>query len=167
MEMKDMNIMGLIGIIGAVILVIGVFMGWVHPDLNDKTYTGWDLYNNVDNIADSAIGYSGMNYTYVPLIALICGIISLALMIMPTIMNVEKFAQINNILGIVALILAIVVVICGILWYTQEMTVLAVTKPMTEFGTVEAGFWLVLVGGIITMLGGLMPILKNKGIIKF
>ena len=29
------------------------------------------------------------------------------------------------------------------------------------------GYWLTMIGAIITFVGGIMPILKNKGIIKF
>ncbi len=178
MDMKnDMNIMGIIGIIGAVILVVGVFLGWLTAkDVSDATtYSGWDIQNNVDNIA-SGIDYgallktSALGNSFVPLVALICGIISLVLMIVPTFMNVEKFQTINNILGLVALILSAVVVICGLLFYMQDqsVTVLGATasKKLTDIYNIGIGFWLVLIGGIITLVGGIMPILKNKGIIK-
>ena len=95
-------------------------------------------------------------------VGFICGIISLVLMIVPTFMNVDKFKQINVILGLIALILAIVVVICGILFYTQSWTALGVTIKLTDIYKIGIGFWLVLIGGIITMVGGLMPIIKEK-----
>ena len=164
MEMKDMNLMGLIGIIGAVILVIGVFLDWGTYTLLGTDYhlTGWDFYNKVDGVYDET------QYTFVPLVALICGIISLALMVLPTFMNMEKYQQINNFLGIIALIMALVVVICGILFYTQQLDFgILGKKNFTDVYSVGIGFWLVLIGGIITLIGGIMPILKNKGIIKF
>ena len=158
MEMKDMNLMGLIGIIGAVILVIGVFLDWGTYTLLGTDYhlTGWDFYNKVDGVYDET------QYTFVPLVALICGIISLALMVLPTFMNMEKYQQINNFLGIIALIMALVVVICGILFYTQSWTAYGVTIKLTDIYKIGIGFWLVLIGGIITMVGGLMPIIKEK-----
>ena len=176
-DMKNMNLMGIIALVGAIILIVGVFLGWISAkDVADaKVYSGWDIWSNVDGIQNTknfiAFTISGIGYAYIPLVALICGIISLALMVMPTIMNTEKFEQINNILGIVALILALVVVICGILFYTQSINVTSLlsgtSKPMTDYFAIGIGFWLTLVGGIITLVGGLMPILKNKGIIKF
>ncbi|MCQ2079466.1 MAG: hypothetical protein MJZ38_05375 [archaeon] len=162
MDLKSTNPLGIIGIIGAIILVVGVFLTWGSMTVGGTTfdYTGMDFYNKVSGI-DSAT-----NYTYVPLVALICGIISLALMIVPSIMNTEKFQTINNILGLVALILSVVVVVCGILFYTQTIvhhTMLGdVSYKFTDIYSIGMGFWLVLVGGIITLVGGIMPILKNK-----
>ncbi len=172
MDMKNINLLGIIALVGAIILVVGVFLGWLSlKDVADaKTYTGWDIQNNVDNIVSGysfGIGSTAkLGYSFVPLVALICGIISLVLMIVPTIMNTEKFEMINNILGIVALILAAVVVICGILFYTQTLTTTTIlgnaSAKITEVYNFGIGFWLVLVGGIITLVGGLMPIIKNK-----
>ena len=172
MDMKNINLLGIIALVGAIILVVGVFLGWLTPSgaTDPKTYTGWDIQNNVDNIKSGftlfGVTVPGLGYAFVPLVALICGIISLILMIVPTVMNTEKFEMINNILGIVALIAAAVVVICGLLFYMQSMTttvgMVEVTKKITEYYTFGIGFWLVLVGGIITLVGGLMPILKNK-----
>ena len=163
-DMKNMNLMGLIGIIGAAILVIGVFLDLGTYTLLGTDYhlTGMDFYNKVDGVYDET------QYTFVPLVALICGIISLALMILPTFMNMEKYQQINNFLGIIALIMALVVVICGILFYTQQLDFgILGKKDFSSVYSVGIGFWLVLIGGIITLVGGIMPILKNKGIINF
>ena len=169
MDTQNVNLLGIIGLIGALILVIGVFLGWVSVEgaTETKVYSGLDIFNNVDNIASGAsvwgLQVAGpMSYTFVPLLALICGIISLILMIVPTFMNTDKYEKINNILGLIALILAVIVVICGILWYTQSITYLGDTEPLTKWYPVGIGFWLVLVGGIITLIGGLTPIIKNK-----
>ncbi|MBQ4368535.1 MAG: hypothetical protein II805_02030 [Candidatus Methanomethylophilus sp.] len=152
MDMKNMNLLGIIAIIGAVILIVGVFLTWL--SIGDATASGWKVYTDAKD--------SDLKYTFVPLLALICGIISLVLMIVPTFMNVDKFKQINVILGLIALILAIVVVICGILFYTQSWTAFGVTIKLTDIYKIGIGFWLVLIGGIITMVGGLMPIIKEK-----
>ena len=152
MDMKNMNLLGIIAIIGAVILIVGVFLTWL--SIGDATASGWKVYTDAKD--------SDMKYTFVPLVALICGIISLVLMIVPTFMNVDKFKQINVILGLIALILAIVVVICGILFYTQSWTAFGVTIKLADIYKIGIGFWLVLIGGIITMVGGLMPIIKEK-----
>ena len=171
--MKNINLMGIIGLVGAIILIVGVFLGWLSTDA--KVYSGWDIWNDVDNIASGydfgLIATKGVGYSFVPLVALICGIISLVLMIVPTFMNTEKFKMINNILGLVALIMAVVVVICGILFYVQDITLTTIigsgSRKLTDLCNIGIGFWLVLIGGIITLIGGIMPILKNKGIINF
>jgi len=168
MEAKDMNFLGIIGIIGALILVIGVFLTWGSVDVllvGTKNLTGMDFFNNADYV------HAGTKYTWVPLVALICGIIALVLMIVPTFMNVEKFQQVNNILGIVALILSLLVIIFGILFITQTLTwsvgPVSYSQSFGDTYKIGIGFWLTLVGAIVTFIGGIMPVLKNKGIIKF
>jgi len=165
---KDMNIMGIIGIIGAIILIVGVFLTWGTIEIpygDDLKFTGMDFFNKVDGVHD------GTKYTFVPLVALICGIISLLLMVVPTFMNVEKFQTVNNILGIVALVFALVVIIFGILFVTQTLEwkafTITYTEKFTEIYKLGIGYWLTMIGAIITFVGGIMPILKNKGIIKF
>jgi len=159
MDFKEMNPLGIIGIIGAIILVVGVFLNWCSIEVGSLTtnWTGWDLFGKKNGIGDTNV-----KYLYVPLLALICGIISIVLMIVPTLMNVDKFKQINNILGIIALILAVVVIITGLLWYMQSWTVFGTTIKFTDVYKIGIGFWLVLIGAIITMVGGLMPIIKDK-----
>ena len=186
MDFKEMNPLGIIGIIGAIILVIGVFLGWIGPTSGSgTTYTGWDIWNNVDHLfkphtEDLGVGYikySGVPGYFAPLVALICGIISIVLMIIPTVFGKDKLGNIGGILGIIALILSVVVVICALLMYTGSVTIETYTAGGELISKVsekvagdgvgfKIGFWLVLVGGIITMIGGLMPILKDKGIIK-
>ena len=156
MEMKEMNLLGIIGIIGAIILVVGVFLTWLSITAFGVTETvsGWDVYKD---------GGDPVKYCFTPLLALICGIIAIVLMIVPTFMNVDKFKQINNILGIVVLILSILVVVFAILFWTQSIDMgLGVTMKLTDMYDMGIGFWLVLIGGIITMIGGLMPIIKDK-----
>lgn len=164
MDLKSTNPLGIIGIVGAIILVIGALTTWVSFDVFGTTYnySGLDIFNNKDNVFDD------VKYTFVPLVCLILGIISLIIMFVPTLMNAEKFQTINNILGIVALVLSVAAVVCTILFYTQSVDVgFGVTKKITDLFSFKFGFWLALVGAIITLVGGFMPILKNKGIIKF
>ena len=151
METKDMNLLGIIGIIGAILLVVGVFLAWL--TFGGESASGWKVFSD---------GGDPLKYCFTPLLALIVGIISIVLMIVPTFMNVDKFKQINNILGLIALVLAIVVLILAILFWTQSWTVLGVTVKLTDVYGIGIGFWLVLVGAIITVIGGLMPILKSK-----
>ena len=162
METKDMNFLGIIGLIGALLMVIGVFLTWGSYDLlGVHNLTGMDFFNKVDGVID------GTKYTWVPLVALICGIISLLLMILPTFVNTDNFQQINNILGIVALVLSLLVIIFGILFATQSFSYLGTSHSFTYYYKLGIGYWFVIIGAVITFIGGIMPILKNKGIIKF
>lgn len=151
--------MGIIAIIGAVLLIVGVFATWISSDIGGSM-NGWDILTNKDDVQDT------IKYTYCPAIALICGIISLVLMIIPTVMNTNKYRKLNDLLGIFTLILSIVVIIVGILWYTQtidiNVIVWSTSKKLTELFEVGVGFWLVIVGAVITAIGGLMPTVKNK-----
>ena len=151
MEMKDMNLLGIIGIIGAILLVVGVFLAWL--SVGGESASGWDVYTDGKDVLD---------YSFTPLLSLIAGIIAIVLMIVPTFMNVDKFKQINNILGIIALILAIVVLILCILFWTQSFSDGYITIKLTDVYDMGIGFWMVLIGAIITVVGGLMPILKEK-----
>ena len=163
METKDMNFLGIIAIVGALLMVIGVFLTWGTIDLliQTKSLTGMDFFNKGDYVLD------GTKYTWVPLVSLICGIVALLAMILPTFFNTEQFKQINNILGIVALVLALLIIIFGILFATQSFTYLGTSHSFTYYYKLGIGYWFVIIGAVITFIGGIMPILKNKGIIKF
>lgn len=160
METKNLNLLGLIGLIGSIILIIGVFVDWGTLDFGSwgkVDLTGWDFYNKEDGVVD------GVDYTYVPLVALICGILSLLLMILPTFVNMDKYKMVNDILGIITLILALIVIICSILFYTQSLDFGILGKhDFTDVYDIGAGYWLTLAGAIITFIGGFMPIVKNK-----
>jgi len=149
METKDFNLLGIIALVGAIIMIVGVFLDWLTFDfiIKGSSYNGLDIFNDSD-----------LDYKFVPIVSLVCGIIALCLMILPTFMNNDKFEKINNILGIVTLILSAVVIICGILFYTQSSNGVS----LTDVYDIKIGFWLVLIGAIITLVGGLMPIVKNK-----
>lgn len=150
MDFKSTNPLGIIGIIGAVILVAGVFLAWITVDLGmlgSSTRTGWEVFNDWSE-----------NGHYTPVFCLAVGVLSILLMILPSIMNVEKFQMINNVLGLITVILSIVTVVIMILFYTQDYYGLKMTTVF-EFGV---GYWLCLVGSVITMIGGVMPIVKNK-----
>ena len=164
---SKLNLLGIIGLIGAIIMIVGVFLAWLTAEglLGAYTYTGMDIMNNVDNIATGitigGVKYA-LGYSFLPILALICGIIALLLMIVPTFVNTDKFEKINNILGIIVLILAIIVIIVAVLFYTQSWPLLGGSIALTDYYNIGIGFWLVLVGAIITFIGGIMPIAKNK-----
>ena len=163
METKDMNFLGIVAIIGAILMIIGVFLTWgtLEGMFGNTTFTGMDFFNKVTGV------FSDTKYTWVPLVSLICGIVALLAMILPTFFNTEQFKQINNILGIVALVLALLIIIFGILFATQSFTYLGVSHSFTYYYKLGIGYWFTMIGAVITFIGGIMPILKNKGIINF
>lgn len=158
MDFKEMNPLGIIGVIGAIIMVVGVFLNWIAYDQPlllthlVESWTGLDVFNGAKNLSTLL----DVKYTFLPLFSLICGIIAIVLMILPIVKNDDKFATINNILGIIVLILSAIVVIFGILFLTQDMGALG------KYASIQIGFWLTFIGGIITLVGGAMPIVKNK-----
>lgn len=154
-DLKEMNPLVVIGLIGAIMLIVGVFTAWLTGGGNSET--GWELYDDLKDV-------DGIDYGWAPLVCLIAGILSFALLVIPMIMNTEKFEQINNILGLVALILAIVAVIVTYLFWSQNLGGGVHWSDVADMGI---GMYLVYIGGIITIIGGIMPILKNKGIINF
>jgi len=162
------NFLAIIGLLGALLMVIGVFLGWLSADgwLGAYNYTGMDIINNVDNIATGitlgSVTYGALAYSILPLLALICGIIAIILMLITTFCNTDNLKNINNILGIIVLILAIVIVIVAILFYTQSWQLFGGSLALTDVFNIGVGFWLVLAGGIVTVIGGIMPIVKNK-----
>ena len=150
METKDFNLLGIIALVGAIFMIVGVFLTWLSltvPILGTSTWSGMEVFNDSD-----------LDFKFVPLVSLIAGIIAILLMILPTFMNTEKFEKLNNILGIVTLILSVVVIICGIMFYTQSSNGIS----LTDLYSIGIGFWLVIIGAVITLIGGLMPIVKNK-----
>ncbi len=156
MALSNINILGIIGIIGAILMIVGVFLAWAELNILGYrlgTMTGWEIYSNPD-MAEI------VKYNYVPLVALIGGIVALVIMIIPTFANVDSLKKASNILGIITIIISIVVIILGILFLTQSWNVLGQTVTMANY--IQFGFWITLIGAIITAIGGIMPIAKNK-----
>ena len=159
METSNINFLGVVAFVGAVFMIAGVFLTWLSMDLSImgvKTWTGMDVFNGNDFTLYTP------DYKFVPMVSLIGGILAILLMIFPTFNNAEKFETLNNILGVVTIILSAVVVICGILFYTQSVPTIGGSVSLTSVYSVGIGFWLVIIGAIITLIGGLMPVIKNK-----
>ncbi len=155
---SKVNLFGLIGFIGTIILIVGVFLNWVTVEVtlpivgsSSESLTGWDIFNDADY-------KDAFEYSYAPIVALVCGVISLITTLLPIVYKNEK---VTRILGIVTLILAVVAIVIGFLYYGS------VNDSVSFFGasatvSVAIGFWLCMVGAIITAVGGIVDILKNK-----
>ena len=153
---SNINILGIIGIVGAILMIVGVFLAWAELNIlgvSLGTISGWDIFSNSD------VG-SIVKYTFTPLVALIGGILAIVLMVIPTFANTDSMKKASNILGIICIIVAIAVIVLGILFMTQSWDVLG--KSISMMNYIQYGFWLTLIGAIITAIGGIMPIAKNR-----
>ena len=95
---------------------------------------------------------------YAPLVALVCGVISLITTLLPIVYKNEK---VTRVLGIVTLILAVVAIVIGFMFYGSVGDSVEILGMSASVG-VDIGFWLCMVGAIITAIGGIVDILKNK-----
>ena len=154
---SKVNLFGLIGFIGTIILIVGVFLGWITLEYGafgsteSMSATGWEIFNDED--------YKDVfEYSYAPIIALVCGVISLITTLLPIVYKNEK---VTRILGIVTLILAVVAIVIGFMFYGGVGDSVEIFGMSASVG-VDIGFWLCMVGAIITAIGGIVDILKNK-----
>ena len=153
---SNINILGIIGIVGAILMIVGVFLAWAELNIlgvSLGTISGWYIFSNSD--AGKIVSYS-----FTPLVALIGGILAIVLMVIPTFANTDTMKKASNILGIISIIIAIAVIVLGILFMTQSWDVLG--KSISMMNYIQYGFWLTLIGAIITAIGGIMPIAKNR-----
>ena len=132
-------------------MIIGVFVSWASIDLGSwggtDSVSGWEIATDDDG--------EMFSYNYAPLVALVCGIISLIAMIVPMVLPAKN---IGKMLGAVGLILAIVVLILTALFYSDFDNAM---YGIGEYLDVGAGVWIVMVGSIITILGGIIDIVKK------
>jgi len=153
---KSINLLAIIGIIGGAMMIVGVFLNWININvagISIGTATGWDIFDGLKDV-------SQIKYTFLPLLDLIAGILAVIMLIVPTFANVDGYKKANNILGIIITILSIVVIVISILFMTQSWDLSLVTIHMSDY--IQYGFWISLIGAIITLIGGIMPIAKNR-----
>lgn len=165
-ETKKFNVLGIIGIIGAILMIAGVFVSWLDISITgfgqafSESYTGMDIYSG-DIISELDIGFSDItSYYYAPVVALACGIISIIATIVSTVYCKGK---VGKIMGAIALILAIVALVLGFLYYGDvgdyqfTESILGITASLT----IGSGLWIVIAGAVITIIGGIVDIAKK------
>lgn len=166
-ETKKFNALGIIGIIGAILMIAGVFVSWLDVSFTllghseTLSYTGMDIYSG-DIIADIDVGFSEItSYYYAPIVALACGIISIIATIISTVYCKGK---VGKIMGAIALILAIVTLVLGFLYYGDvgdyefSGNLGSIASASLSIGY---GLWIVIAGAIITVIGGIIDIAKK------
>lgn len=154
-DVKSINWLGIIAIIGALLMIIGVFLSWMDASIDigiwgdSESASGWDVATD-DDYSEIA------SYTYAPLVALVCGIISLIAMIVPIVLPAKN---IGKVLSLIGLILAIVTIIITALYYND-------LGSFNEYGVsfgAGAGVWVVIAGAALTVIGGIIDlVIKPK-----
>lgn len=88
-DVKSINWLGVIAIIGALLMIIGVFVSWASIDLGSwggtDSVSGWEIATDDDG--------DMFSYNYAPLVALVCGIISLIAMIVPMVLPAKNIGR--------------------------------------------------------------------------
>lgn len=164
-EMNKANILGLIGLLGAIMMIVGVFLSWADSSIVimdkviwEESYSGWDIYSE-DEFSDFA-------YNYVPLVALIAGVVAILTTIIPAVLHMDN---IGKILGLVSLILAIVTIVLVVV-YNGDIGAYNIDIPdfSSSAGTSTGmGAWISLAGGALLAIGGIIDIIaKTTGKIK-
>ena len=168
-ETKQFNVLGIVGIIGELLMVIGVFLNWLEfsvtiPIIGSESwnYTGMDIFNtDIIGEGDNAVTFSDItSYSYAPIVALACGVISIIATIVSTVLCK---GNIGKIMGAIALILAIVAIVLGFLFY-GDVSGYAFSESIFGFSaslSIGAGLWVVIAGAIITVIGGILDIAKK------
>lgn len=165
-ETKKFNALGIIGIIGAILMIAGVFVSWLDVSMSGlgqtftESYSGIDIYSG-NIISNLDIGFDDItSYYYAPIVALACGIISIIATIVST---VYCKGNVGKVMGAIALILAIVALILGFLYYGDvekyqfSESFLGISASLT----IGYGLWIVIAGAIITVIGGIIDIAKK------
>lgn len=151
------NIIGILGVIGAILLILSVFLNWVDVSLGagsmqifTDSATGWDLYTDSDTAELTS-------YYYVPLVALIAGIIGVISTVLPVASNKPG---INKGFGFLALILAIVALVFLVLFmndFSGDVIILGVKAKIS----MAYGFWIAVAGAALIIIGGIASIARK------
>ncbi len=152
-ETSKMNLLGLVGVLGALLLIIGVFLSWaditgsVLGFSETKSISGMDIMTNNEYEFD---------YSYAPIIALVAGILGVIACILP----VVKPLGIERILGLVSLIVAVVAVVI-IYMFSGQMTGFSFEGLASASVSCGIGWTISLVGGVLVILGSIIPVLMK------
>ena len=160
MNFGNVNPLGIISLVGSVLVIVGVFMNWLATDLLDYSITGWTLWTDWTGVLN-------VKYTFLPLMDLIIGVAVIALMLMPTFVNLEQFKRINNILGILTVLMAVAIIVVSVLFISQDVEIdLIITKIVIHIANhLKIGFWVTMIGASLIIVGGFMPLVRNKFVI--
>jgi hypothetical protein len=136
-------------LIGAIIGIISVFLTWWSFDwiIQTTSYSGWDFaFNGNINTGDFQ--------KYCPLIAWIFAIIAIIAAALPMI-AADKIQP--KVAGIITLICGLLMIIFSVVWGTW-----AVGGGDNMFKNAQYGVWLMIVGGVVILIGGILPMLDKQ-----
>lgn len=169
MHLSDtkVNFIGILGILGAILMIVCVFLEWGSIEmtiLGEKGvygFSGWGLYSDAAIYETDFLGqHFSINlsdldltdYTYVPLVALVCGIVGLIATVLPV---ASKSGVISKLFGFIALILAIVSIVLMVM-YNSDLSYSGGYEGLAT-ATVSAsyGLWIGMAGAVLMVLGGI------------
>jgi len=165
------KIIGAFGIIGAILMVVCVFLQWGSIEYAFGSYnltynfSGWDLYSDATVNSDLGLKVSDLdlsNYSYAPLVVLICGVVGIIATILPMFVKNETASRV---LGIIALILAIVSIVLMVLYVTDLTANESVTILFTKISyaaSASYGAYIGIVGALLMVIGGIADITKKN-----
>ncbi len=153
---KNVNVLAILGIIGGIMMIVGIFLTWIDLKVigvSLGTATGWDIFSDLKDAEN-------IKYTFLPVIDLAAGIIAIVALIIPTFANVDGYKNANNAIGIIVSLLSIAVIVVSILFLTQSWNIFGGTIHMSDY--IQYGFWISLIGAVIALIGGIMPVAMNR-----
>jgi len=130
----------MIGALGGIIAIVGVFLPWVTASVLGVgiSVSGWDAYSTLGS--------------YEPLIVLIVAIVTLLVAVLTKGM-IQKWG--TTIFGLITLILGA--------YYAMNVASVAGDAAQFVGVTVSVGYglYLVIVGGIVALIGGIMAFMEK------
>ena len=150
MDTNNLNLLGMIGLVGAVMMICGTFMTWIGKPLY---LSGWDFFIKWTEILK-------IKNTFLPVLDVILGAVIFALMILPTFCNKDHFRKLNIIFGLTTAVLAAALLILSVLFMVKEITVMFF--PIRIIDYLDIGFWMTFAGTVAVLIGGFMPLAKNR-----
>lgn len=152
-KVGPLSIAGILILIGAIIGIIAVFLDWYSVTESFMGYTFSAHYTGWQFGFDGDLGLTEFQ-KYLPFIAWIFAIIALVVSILP-------LAKVNVLDPKMS---GIIVIICGLL-----MLVLSIVFGMwaPEGGSkmmdhAAIGLWLMVVGGVLALIGGILPMIDKE-----
>lgn len=170
MHMSTGKIIGMFGIIGAILMVVCVFLEWgsieytLLGNTNTFGFSGWSLYSDatVTTVLGVDIKISDLdlsNYSYAPLVTLICGVVGIIATALPMFLKNDAA---NKILGIVSLLLAVVSIVLMVLFMTDLSDSAEVTGIAKIAISASYGVYIGIVGAALMVIGGVADIMKKN-----
>jgi len=154
--MNHKGLFGIIGVIGGILMIFSAFHVWVEIELWDYTLldiTGIEIFREWTDIID-------MKYAILPVFTIVCGFVVIIMMAVTILDDNERYRKLNIALGFATIVLSIVVIIYSILFVNKTWDFWGWTIHLSDY--LAIGFWISMVGSVASLLGGFVPLFRNK-----